>query len=135
MVNPPRDEIRRIRAQLQGFGDVADASVFYWFQNRKSRSKQKQRNLHSRSRSTTTTTTSEPKPFFQTPGVHYCEPPLVSQIPDLIAIAGTPEPTTVLWSALFEREGFNGVANAPAIPTSTTAAAAAVNEIQDRDSN
>lgn len=41
-VNPPRDEIRRIRAQLQEFGQVGDANVFYWFQNRKSRSKHKQ---------------------------------------------------------------------------------------------
>ena len=45
MVNPPRDEIRKIRAQLQEYGQVGDANVFYWFQNRKSRSKHKQRNL------------------------------------------------------------------------------------------
>ncbi|XP_042044949.1 WUSCHEL-related homeobox 9-like isoform X1 [Salvia splendens] len=45
MVNPPRDEIRRIRAQLQEYGQVGDANVFYWFQNRKSRSKHKQRHL------------------------------------------------------------------------------------------
>ncbi|XP_057764407.1 WUSCHEL-related homeobox 9-like [Salvia miltiorrhiza] len=45
MVNPPRDEIRRIRAQLQEYGQVGDANVFYWFQNRKSRSKHKQRQL------------------------------------------------------------------------------------------
>ncbi|MQL73043.1 hypothetical protein Taro_005385 [Colocasia esculenta] len=45
MVNPPRDEIRRIRAQLQEYGQVGDANVFYWFQNRKCRSKQKQRHL------------------------------------------------------------------------------------------
>ncbi|XP_057791332.1 WUSCHEL-related homeobox 9-like [Salvia miltiorrhiza] len=44
-VNPPRDEIRRIRAQLQEFGHVGDANVFYWFQNRKSRSKHKLRNI------------------------------------------------------------------------------------------
>ncbi|KAK2642074.1 hypothetical protein Ddye_023837 [Dipteronia dyeriana] len=43
MVNPPRDEIRKIRAQLQEFGQVGDANVFYWFQNRKSRSKHKLR--------------------------------------------------------------------------------------------
>nr|XP_017234528.1 PREDICTED: WUSCHEL-related homeobox 9-like isoform X1 [Daucus carota subsp. sativus] len=42
MVNPPRDEIRRIRVQLQEYGQVGDANVFYWFQNRKSRSKNKQ---------------------------------------------------------------------------------------------
>ncbi|XP_047980000.1 WUSCHEL-related homeobox 9-like [Salvia hispanica] len=45
MVNPPRDEIRRIRARLQEYGQVGDANVFYWFQNRKSRSKHKQRRL------------------------------------------------------------------------------------------
>lgn len=53
MVNPPRDEIRRIRAQLQEYGQVGDANVFYWFQNRKSRSKHKQRHLQ------TTTTKSQ----------------------------------------------------------------------------
>ncbi|PPR80605.1 hypothetical protein GOBAR_AA40112 [Gossypium barbadense] len=41
MVNPPRDEIRKIRAQLQEYGQVGEANVFYWFQNRKSRSKPK----------------------------------------------------------------------------------------------
>ncbi|PWA82140.1 homeodomain-like protein [Artemisia annua] len=45
MVNPPRDEIRRIRARLQEYGQVGDANVFYWFQNRKSRSKNKNRQL------------------------------------------------------------------------------------------
>ncbi|XP_076901767.1 WUSCHEL-related homeobox 9-like [Bidens hawaiensis] len=45
LVNPPRDEIRRIRARLQEFGQVGDANVFYWFQNRKSRSKNKNRHL------------------------------------------------------------------------------------------
>ncbi|EEE55148.1 hypothetical protein OsJ_02944 [Oryza sativa Japonica Group] len=43
MVNPPRDEIPRIRMQLQEYGQVGDANVFYWFQNRKSRSKNKLR--------------------------------------------------------------------------------------------
>ncbi|GMH05484.1 hypothetical protein Nepgr_007324 [Nepenthes gracilis] len=45
MVNPSRDEIRKIRAKLQEYGQVGDANVFYWFQNRKSRSKHKQRHL------------------------------------------------------------------------------------------
>ncbi|XP_056175691.1 WUSCHEL-related homeobox 9 isoform X2 [Syzygium oleosum] len=45
MVNPPRDEIRKIRGQLQEYGQVGDANVFYWFQNRKSRSKHKLRHL------------------------------------------------------------------------------------------
>nr|XP_043611605.1 LOW QUALITY PROTEIN: WUSCHEL-related homeobox 8-like [Erigeron canadensis] len=42
-VNPPREEIRKIREQLQEYGQVGDANVFYWFQNRKSRTKQKNR--------------------------------------------------------------------------------------------
>uniref|UniRef100_A0A7N0SVA8 Homeobox domain-containing protein n=1 Tax=Kalanchoe fedtschenkoi TaxID=63787 RepID=A0A7N0SVA8_KALFE len=45
MVNPPRDEIRKIRTQLQEYGQVGDANVFYWFQNRKSRSKHKNRQV------------------------------------------------------------------------------------------
>lgn len=45
MVNPPRDEIRKIRMQLQEYGQVGDANVFYWFQNRKSRTKHKLRHL------------------------------------------------------------------------------------------
>ncbi|CAJ1939200.1 unnamed protein product [Sphenostylis stenocarpa] len=45
MVNPPRDEIRKIRVQLQEYGQVGDANVFYWFQNRKSRSKHKLRHI------------------------------------------------------------------------------------------
>ncbi|KAG4401096.1 hypothetical protein GLYMA_07G203000v4 [Glycine max] len=45
MVNPPRDEIRKIRVQLQEYGQVGDANVFYWFQNRKSRSKHKLRHF------------------------------------------------------------------------------------------
>ncbi|XP_072994707.1 WUSCHEL-related homeobox 9-like isoform X1 [Typha latifolia] len=61
MVNPPRDEIRKIRAQLQEYGQVGDANVFYWFQNRKSRSKHKHRHLqssrsHSRSAAATAAT-------------------------------------------------------------------------------
>ncbi|KAH0770508.1 hypothetical protein KY290_014489 [Solanum tuberosum] len=48
MVNPPRDEIRKIRAKLQEYGQVGDANVFYWFQNRKSRSKHKQRHLQAK---------------------------------------------------------------------------------------
>ncbi|GJN18128.1 hypothetical protein PR202_gb05255 [Eleusine coracana subsp. coracana] len=43
MVNPPRDEIPRIRLRLQEYGPVGDANVFYWFQNRKARSKNKLR--------------------------------------------------------------------------------------------
>ncbi|PIN10431.1 hypothetical protein CDL12_16980 [Handroanthus impetiginosus] len=53
MVNPPRDEIRKIRVQLQEYGQVGDANVFYWFQNRKSRSKHKQRQLKSQQPQTT----------------------------------------------------------------------------------
>ncbi|KAJ4821632.1 Wuschel homeobox protein [Rhynchospora pubera] len=51
MVNPPREEIRKIRLQLQQYGQVGDANVFYWFQNRKSRTKNKQRHLISRANS------------------------------------------------------------------------------------
>ncbi|XP_050230813.1 WUSCHEL-related homeobox 9-like isoform X2 [Mercurialis annua] len=50
MVNPPRDEIRKIRGQLQEYGQVGDANVFYWFQNRKSRSKHKLRLLQNSSK-------------------------------------------------------------------------------------
>ncbi|KAK9714660.1 hypothetical protein RND81_06G110300 [Saponaria officinalis] len=57
MVNPPRDEIRRIRTQLQEYGQVGDANVFYWFQNRKSRSKNKQRSLQPKTATTTVTAT------------------------------------------------------------------------------
>nr|ABN09121.1 Homeodomain-related [Medicago truncatula] len=52
MVNPPREEITKIREQLQEFGQVGDANVFYWFQNRKSRSKQKKRFIHNKKRET-----------------------------------------------------------------------------------
>jgi len=52
MVNPPREEITKIREQLQEFGQVGDANVFYWFQNRKSRSKQKKRFNHNKKRET-----------------------------------------------------------------------------------
>ncbi|XP_073310261.1 uncharacterized protein [Primulina huaijiensis] len=60
MVNPPRDEIRKIRAQLQEYGQVGDANVFYWFQNRKSRSKHKQRQLSNITKSQPQTTTPSP---------------------------------------------------------------------------
>ncbi|XP_074341660.1 WUSCHEL-related homeobox 9-like [Apium graveolens] len=57
MINPPRDEIRRIRVQLQEYGQVGDANVFYWFQNRKSRSKQKQQQRNTKSNTNVPTTT------------------------------------------------------------------------------
>ncbi|XP_073280862.1 WUSCHEL-related homeobox 9 [Primulina huaijiensis] len=60
MVNPPRDEIRKIRAQLQEYGQVGDANVFYWFQNRKSRSKHKQRQLSNITKSQPQTTAPPP---------------------------------------------------------------------------
>ena len=43
MVNPPSEEIQKIRMQLQEYGEVGDTNVYYWFQNRKSRNKKKQR--------------------------------------------------------------------------------------------
>lgn len=49
MVSPSRDEIKRIRSQLEEFGQVGDANVFYWLQNKKARSKQRQRHLHAES--------------------------------------------------------------------------------------
>ncbi|WOL14733.1 WUSCHEL-related homeobox 11-like [Canna indica] len=45
MVNPPKDDILRIRKILEKFGSVGDANVFYWFQNRRSRSRRRQRQL------------------------------------------------------------------------------------------
>ncbi|CAL9047338.1 unnamed protein product [Musa banksii] len=45
MVNPPKEETVRIRKLLEKFGAVADANVFYWFQNRRSRSRRRQRQL------------------------------------------------------------------------------------------
>uniref|UniRef100_A0A0D9X318 Homeobox domain-containing protein n=1 Tax=Leersia perrieri TaxID=77586 RepID=A0A0D9X318_9ORYZ len=45
MVNPPKDETVRIRKLLERFGAVGDASVFYWFQNRRSRSRRRRRQL------------------------------------------------------------------------------------------
>ncbi|KAJ0735049.1 putative transcription factor homeobox-WOX family [Helianthus annuus] len=57
MVNPPREEIRKIRAQLQEYGQVGDANVFYWFQNRKSRSKHKTRHLQKSQNHQSPTTT------------------------------------------------------------------------------
>ncbi|KAH0939342.1 hypothetical protein HID58_006803 [Brassica napus] len=45
IVNPPREEIQRIRTRLQEYGQIGDANVFYWFQNRKSRAKHKLRVL------------------------------------------------------------------------------------------
>ncbi|XP_021907721.1 WUSCHEL-related homeobox 9 isoform X2 [Carica papaya] len=61
MVNPPRDEIRKIRAQLQEYGQVGDANVFYWFQNRKSRSKHKLRHLHNSKQTSQTSPSSSHK--------------------------------------------------------------------------
>ncbi|CAH9123650.1 unnamed protein product [Cuscuta epithymum] len=47
IVTPMREDIVRIRTRIEEYGKVADSSVFYWFQNRKSRSKNKQRKLRS----------------------------------------------------------------------------------------
>ncbi|XP_051151277.1 WUSCHEL-related homeobox 11-like [Andrographis paniculata] len=45
MVNPPKEETVRIRRLLEKFGAVADANVFYWFQNRRSRLRRRQRQM------------------------------------------------------------------------------------------
>ncbi|GAB2301199.1 hypothetical protein Dimus_035233 [Dionaea muscipula] len=68
MVNPPRDEIRKIRAQLQQYGEVGDANVFYWFQNRKSRSKHKHRHLQQlKAQATASQPPQNPSPISSTP--------------------------------------------------------------------
>ncbi|GFP79740.1 wuschel-related homeobox 9, partial [Phtheirospermum japonicum] len=66
IINPPRDEIRKIRVQLQTYGQVGDANVFYWFQNRKSRSKHKQRQLIPTNKSRLPPTTTAPPPIAPT---------------------------------------------------------------------
>ncbi|GAU24017.1 hypothetical protein TSUD_328190, partial [Trifolium subterraneum] len=45
MVNPPKEETIKIRKLLEKFGNVGDANVFYWFQNRRSRSRRRQRQM------------------------------------------------------------------------------------------
>jgi hypothetical protein len=37
MMNPPREEIKKIRERLQEYGPVGEINVFYWFQNHKAR--------------------------------------------------------------------------------------------------
>eukprot|EP00253_Pinus_taeda_P028522 PITA_28522 len=51
MVSPPREELKRIRTLLEEFGQVGEASVFYWFQNRKSKTKRRQHQLQAAQRS------------------------------------------------------------------------------------
>ncbi|XP_047324075.1 WUSCHEL-related homeobox 9-like [Impatiens glandulifera] len=82
MVNPPRDEIRKIRGQLQEYGQVGDANVFYWFQNRKSRSKHKQRHQVNNSRSIPAAATPPPLP-----------PPVSSSAENVVAapVSNTPD--------------------------------------------
>jgi len=58
---PPREEIKRIRSEVERFGQVRDVNVFYWFQNRKSRIKAKRASSTS-STSTSTSVQSKPKP-------------------------------------------------------------------------
>jgi hypothetical protein len=36
-MNPPREEIKKIRERLQEYGPIGEINVFYWFQNRKAR--------------------------------------------------------------------------------------------------
>ncbi|GLJ37175.1 hypothetical protein SUGI_0754130 [Cryptomeria japonica] len=45
-IKPSRDDIRMIRIQLLEFGEVEEANVFYWFQNRKSKNRKRQRRLN-----------------------------------------------------------------------------------------
>ncbi|XP_019170446.1 PREDICTED: WUSCHEL-related homeobox 9-like [Ipomoea nil] len=51
MVNPPKEEIRNSKTKLQDYGQVRDANVFYWFQNRKSRTKHKLRYVQTSTKS------------------------------------------------------------------------------------
>ncbi|XP_057839519.2 uncharacterized protein LOC131049476 [Cryptomeria japonica] len=44
-IRPSRDDIRMIRIQLLEFGEVEEANIFYWFQNRKSKNRKRQRLL------------------------------------------------------------------------------------------
>lgn len=37
VVNPPREEIKKITIELQQYGEVGEESIYYWFQNRKRR--------------------------------------------------------------------------------------------------
>ncbi|KAL1553888.1 WUSCHEL-related homeobox [Salvia divinorum] len=66
MVNPPKDETVRIRKLLEKFGSVADANVFYWFQNRRSRSRRRQRQVQA-----TLTAAEQPPPQPHAAGIHY----------------------------------------------------------------
>ncbi|GFP83331.1 wuschel-related homeobox 11 [Phtheirospermum japonicum] len=48
IVNPSKEETVRIRKLLEKYGQVANANVFYWFQNRRSRSRRRQRQLEAK---------------------------------------------------------------------------------------
>ncbi|GLJ49960.1 hypothetical protein SUGI_1062530 [Cryptomeria japonica] len=50
MQSPDLENIQRITSLLQAYGHVEESSIFYWFQNRKSREKRKQQ-LNSKSSS------------------------------------------------------------------------------------
>ncbi|XP_057859336.2 WUSCHEL-related homeobox 9 [Cryptomeria japonica] len=41
--SPDVDDIQKITRMLQAYGNVREASIFYWFQNRKTKEKKKQR--------------------------------------------------------------------------------------------
>ncbi|XP_057767353.1 WUSCHEL-related homeobox 11-like isoform X2 [Salvia miltiorrhiza] len=79
MVNPPKDETVRIRKLLEKFGSVADANVFYWFQNRRSRSRRRQRQVQA------TLAADQPPPSRRLPAHHYDQhgfaPPAAANFP------------------------------------------------------
>ncbi|EPS73746.1 hypothetical protein M569_01010, partial [Genlisea aurea] len=109
MVNPPRDEIRRIRAQLQEYGQVGDANVFYWFQNRKSRSKHKQRQMakstpppQQQQATTAITITATTAPSPSSPDNKETDPSTTNLVDLLNSTANTYAPSSVQFPA----EGF-----------------------------
>ena len=145
MVNPPRDEIRRIRSQLQEYGQVGDANVFYWFQNRKSRSKQKQRNHHgakpsprSSSSSTERSTSSEKNPKLEKTLINLVNPGEIPLEPFFSAVVDFPLLCNELFTELTNQEGLKAAAQYGAltgdstvttatVTTTTAAQAAAIN--------
>ncbi|CAN6444203.1 unnamed protein product [Victoria cruziana] len=121
MVNPPRDEIRKIRAQLQEYGQVGDANVFYWFQNRKSRSKHKQRHLSGKSHISTITSTS----VAATPPTQMT---MVATTASATAATATATTTTTNSSSSSERTSSSAYLNGMESVNSPSTANASVNQ-------
>ncbi|KAL5730596.1 hypothetical protein ACHQM5_003398 [Ranunculus cassubicifolius] len=108
MVNPPRDEIRRIRVQLQEYGQVGDANVFYWFQNRKSRSKHKNRHLHnntSKSQSASVASTTFVAPSSSSSSSERSPPKRTRNVLPLTGIHVLDSPTSSVNQTYFQTQG------------------------------